>query len=284
MSDTFVYLNGTIIPHDDARISVFDIGLLRGLGIYEAMGVWNGSIFKFQEHMDRFRRSAGGIGIDVPESNERIKEIIFELLEKNYTKEKDGEFPRANIKFILTGGQTVGSIDYDPSHPTFCIFTEDWHALPEKLYTHGASIITYEHTRHFAEYKTTDYITAVQLQKTMRAAGAIEALYTKDGMVYECTTSNFFIVSGGILITPLQNVLPGITRLAVIEVAHKHGLTVEERSVSLIETYAADEVFATSSFKDILPIVRINEKIIGDGNVGPLTKELMSLFKDFAGL
>jgi D-alanine transaminase/branched-chain amino acid aminotransferase len=127
------------------------------------------------------------IDITVPASDEEIAEVIQTLIEKN-------GFTETNIKFILTGGSAQGGIEYNSLTPTFYILAEEFSAVSEKLLTEGAHVITYDHARQYPEYKTTNYITAVRLQKQRKEAGAIEVLYTHDGKILECATSNFFIV------------------------------------------------------------------------------------------
>ncbi len=137
----------------------------------------------------------------------------------------------------------------------------------------------YEHLREYPEYKTINYITAVPLQKKMREALALEALYTWKKQILECATSNFFVVEGGKLFTPKDNILFGITRRAVIDLARANGFVVQEGNVSLQEVYSADECFITSSFKDVVPVVQVGDRIISNGKVGPITKKMIELFE-----
>ena len=138
-----------------------------------------------------------------------------------------------------------------------------------------------EHGRQFMSYKTTNYIQAVLLQKERKEAGALEILYSFGGRVLECSTSNFFIVKNGRLITPKDDILLGITRKVTIDLA-RPSIKIEERPLGIEETFAADEAFLTSSFKEIVPVVAIDGKKIGGGKVGPITKKLMGSFHRFA--
>ena len=270
----FCYLNGVIMPVAEARVSVYDIGLLRGYGIYEALTTSGGAPFMWKEHVERFRASAARLEITVPASDEELRRAVDELTLRN-------GYAETNIKFILTGGVATNSIEYDPDSPTFYILAEEFMPLPEKNFTDGCSLVTFECQRQLPEYKTIDYLQAVMLQKMRKEKGALEVLYTWKGNALEAATSNFFIVRNGVLVTPLQNVLHGITRKAVIECAKPH-FKIEERDIAVEEIFSADEAFITSSFKEIVPIVQIDGKPIGEGKVGPVAPHILALFREFA--
>lgn len=272
---TYCYLNGKIMSAAQARVSIYDIGLLRGFGIYEAMTTHNKKPFMLEDHLERFRRSAAFAGLKVPASDAEIKEAIAELIERNGYEE-------TNVKFILTGGTAIGGIEYDPDFPTFYILAEEFSALPEEYLTNGAKVMLYEHLRQFPCYKTTNYINAVMLQKRRKDEGALEILYHWQGNVLECATSNFMIVKGGKVITAKENILQGITRKVTLDLARKAGIPVEEREVKLDELSTADEAFLTASFKEVVPVVRADDRKIGNGAVGPVSKRLVELFREFA--
>jgi branched-subunit amino acid aminotransferase/4-amino-4-deoxychorismate lyase len=273
--EQFCYLNGVILPVSEAKVGVYDIGLLRGFGIYEAMRTVHRVPFMFADHMERFHRSLDALKLTIPASDDEIHQTIGLLLKKNIPEGKD-----AVIRFILTGGQAIGGIEYNPKTPTFYILVEELVLPPPSVFESGCSLIVHEHLRIFPGYKTTNYITAVLLQEKRKAAGALEILYTYQGKVLEPATSNLFIVKDGCLITAKDDILPGITRKVTIQVAKKE-FPIDEREVSLDEMYAADEAFLTSSFKDIVPVVKVGEKTIGSGVPGPVTKRVMALFHEF---
>jgi branched-subunit amino acid aminotransferase/4-amino-4-deoxychorismate lyase len=252
-------------------VGVEDIGLLRGYGIYDGLAVVKGKSFRFTDHWNRLLSGAHALNLNVPITEEKAEKIIEELVVKN------GFTDRAIARFILTGGYTSGGIEYDFETPTFYILVEKWEPLPESLYQNGGKLITYRHTRELPEYKTTNYIKAVNLQNWRKEEKAIEILYTYDGEILECATSNIFIVKNKTLITPAENVLKGITRKVVLEIA-KDKYKIKERSIAEEDLKIADEVFITSSFKDIVPIVKIDDFEVVDGKVGPITKELMGEF------
>lgn len=272
--EKFCFLNGNIVPLEEAKIGVEDIGLLRGYGIYEGLTVFNGKVFRFEDHWDRLLSGAHILNLNVPITEEKAKKIIEELAQKNgFTK-------RANARIILTGGQTINGIEYDFEKPTFFVLVEEWKPLPSTLYENGGKLITYRHMRELPEYKTTNYIRATNLQDWRKGEEAIEILYTYDGEIFECATSNIFIVKDKKIITPSDNILKGITRKVVLEIG-KEKYEIDERPVGEKELKTADEIFITSSFKDIMPIVKVDDLEISEGKVGDITKDLIIKFEAF---
>lgn len=264
------------MPLKEARVGVYDLGLLRAFGIYEGIAAVKGEPFHFHDHFARFEKSAKALGLTLPFSEDETLQAMREVVAHNAGVE------RATVRMILTGGEAEGGIVHVEGRETFYILAELAERLPEKIYAEGGSLITTEHQRAMPEYKTVDYITAVMLQPKRKAAGAVDILYVNQGEVLECGGSNIFIVKDGALVTPKERVLPGITRKVVLDLAGGVYPTTE-RAVTLEELLAADEVFMTGSFKDIVPIVKIDSTVVGKG-VGPLTRDLMARFKKYAGL
>jgi branched-chain amino acid aminotransferase len=272
---TYCYLNGKILPLKKASVGLYDIGLLRGFGIYEALMTYRRRPFMLKDHLARFRRSAKSLSLKIPVTDSQIESAMSALVEKSVPKGKEAIF-----RVILTGGTAIESIEYNPKNPTFYILVEEFNTFPEEYYTRGCPLTVFEEQRRFPESKTTNYIQAVLLQEARKKAGAIEILYVSEGKVLEAATSNFFIVKNGTLITAKQRVLAGITRKVTIDVARPN-FKIEERDVTVREMYKADEAFITSSFKEIVPIVKVGSRKIGNGKVGPVTKEVMRLFHEF---
>src|SRR3989344_3621014 len=231
----YCFLNGKIMPTEEAKVSVLDIGLLRGYGVYDGIAGFNGKPFRFADHWNRFVSGAHMLNRNIPITEDKAEKVIEELLQKN------GLTRRANIRFILTGGKTVNGIEYDFAEPTFYIVTEKWESLPHDFYKNGAKLLTYRHMRELPEYKTINYIRGVLLQNFGKEEKAVEILYTYDGDVLECATSNIFMVRDGKIITPAENILKGITRKVVIEIANESRLTVEEGIIKEEELKVADE-------------------------------------------
>lgn len=269
------YLNGKILPVSEACVNVYDIGLLRGFGIYEALMTHNRKPFMLADHMERFRRSTKRLALKIPVTDAEIESIIGELVERSIPGEHE-----AIIRIILTGGTARDGIEYDYDKPTFYILAEVFKSIADTYFTGGCSLIVYEEQRQFPESKTTNYIQAVVLQEERKKAGALEILYISNGKVLEAATSNFFIVKNAKIITAKSGILAGVTRKVTIDVARPH-FEIEERDVSVPEMYDADEAFMTSSFKEVVPVVRVGDKIIGNGRVGDVTKRVMELFHEF---
>lgn len=266
----YCYLNGKIIPLNKARISPNDMGILRGYAVFDFLRTYNGKPFLLKEHFNRLRKSAGELNLRIPHSESAIKTIIKTLLIKN-------KMEGAGIRIIVTGGITEDSMSPGIT-PTMLILTEKLKKLPENVYSKGAKIITFEYQRDIPLAKTTDYLVAIKLQPIRKQKKAIEILYTKNGLILECATSNFFIFKKNTLITPKNNILMGTTRNFVIKLAKRAKFLVEERNLPLREIKSASETFITATTKEIAPIIRINDQKIGNGKVGKNTKILMKLF------
>jgi branched-subunit amino acid aminotransferase/4-amino-4-deoxychorismate lyase len=268
----YCYTNGKIVTSDKVLVSAYDIGLLRGYAIYEGITAFGAKPFFVDDHLKRFRKSAKQLCLKIPLTDILIKDIIETLIKKN-------KFERTNLKLILSGGNMLNNIEYDFDKPTFFILSEEQKPLPKDLYEKGAKLMTEEYVRLIPEVKTTNYITAVRLQPKRKKEKAVDILFVKNGKVSECSTSNIFAFFGNTLVTPKSDVLMGITRKIVIGLAKKD-FKIEERDMTLSEMVKATEVFISGSYKDIMPIVKIDDKIIGDGVVGRNTKVLMSKFAE----
>lgn len=270
----YCYLNGEILPLEEAKISILDIGILRGYSVYDGMALINGKVLRFSDHWQRFNQGAEALSLKVLISKEELEQKIIEITQKS------GFSTRANIRLILTGGETIGGIDYDHEKPTFYAVAEKWEPLPNEYYEKGTKLVTSRHMREMPKFKTTNYIEAVKLQKMRKEEEAVEILYMFEGEVLECATSNIFLVKDNVLITPATDILGGITRKIVLELADGN-YKIEQRKVAEGELKSADEVFITSSFKDVVPIVKIDDFSISNGEVGPVTKDLMDKFAKY---
>lgn len=272
--EAFCYLNGEIMPVASAKVSVNDIGLLRGFGIYEGLITHNRKPFMLADHLERLHRSADKMSLTVPVSDAEIAAAIQDLVERNVPKENE-----ALIRIILTGGETEGVIEYGET-PTLFILVTVFAPLEAHYLENGCSLMSVEYHRDLAEIKSINYIKTVLLQKERKAKGALEIVYTWHGQVYECGGSNIFIVKDGKIITTKDDIVLGITRKAVIDLARAH-FTIEERPIAVEELHAADEVFITGSFKEVVGVVAVDGRVVGSGAVGPTTRRVMELFRDF---
>lgn len=266
------YLNDKIIQTDKPQLFLDDIGILRGFSSFDFLRIYNSHPFEIKDHYLRFVKSSKILGLKVPISQKQLEQILKTLLSKNKIKD-------AHVRIVLTGGKTVGGIL--PSKPNLFILLETLKDLPPTLFKKGGKLITFDHQRLFAEAKTTNYLQAVVLQREKNKFGAIEILYINRGKVLEPTTSNIFLVNKNTIITPKENILEGVTRKTVIKLAKKAGYGVVEKNILESELYKADEVFITATNKKVLPIVQINNKKIGNGKVGEVSKELNNLFGEY---
>ncbi len=272
-SELYCFLNGKIIPLKDAQVGINDIGILRGYGISDVMKAYGTKVFLIDRHFDRFFNSAGALGIKVPYSRKTIAEIITKLLKKN-------GFPYSSIRMITTGGEMLGGITFDAKKPTFFITIEPFVEYPSEYYTNGVKLITREYERFMPHIKSTRYLPAVLWHKDKVQEGAVEVLYVSGDQVLECSTSNFFIVKDGVLITAKDSILNGITRQVTLELARDE-FPIEERPLSKDELFAADEAFLTATNKRIVPVVTVDGAKIGEGKVGDITKKLIEFFGNY---
>ena len=276
MLETYGYFEGKIMKVSDMRIAPHDLGILRGYGVFDFYRSYNGKPFLLKEHVSRFRRSALAIGLRANIVDSELARITKELLVKNALK--DGFF-----RIVLTGGPSTDGIASVGT--TFYVLVYSAMSPAENLYMTGASLMTHDHQRQYPVAKTNNYITAVSLQSERKKKGAAEILYTNNGYVLECSTSNFFIVKNRKIITAKDNILVGVTRNALIKIAGKK-YKISERSVKISEMFSADEAFLTGTTKDVLPVTAIDGKKIGKGKmkgkVGPVVKDLITMFAEYA--
>ncbi len=264
-------MNGEIIPLKEASLELNDIGVLRGYGVFEFLRAYNGKPFLFEEHMKRFENSARSLFIEPPFPKEEIKDVIKRLIEKNGKKD-------VNIRIVLTGGKAINGIEFDPTNPTLFILLEEVIPIPRSSLEKGVKLISLEYKRNIPSAKTTEYLVPIKERDRMKKEGATEVLYIADGKVLECSTSNFFLVNEKKVITPAKDILMGTTRGFVLDIAREF-FDVEERDVKVEELGSAQEAFITATNKEVLPVTLVDDKTIGDGNVGPVASLLVNEFK-----
>ncbi len=271
----YCYIDGKIVEEKDACISPYDLGILRGYGVFDFMCTTQNKPFLIYDHWLRLNKSARALGLKVPITQQKYKQIIKKLITKN-------PYKNPAIRSVLTAGISKNGITLPPK-PTFYILIHDITKLlpPKNLYMNGAKIITHNFARDNHVSKTTNYIEAIKNQKEKNRRGAIEILYINKNNVLECTTSNIFIVKNKKLFTPAEGMLPGITRKLVLKLAQKNNIIAQTKNITKKQLLSADEVFLTGSAKHILPITKIDSQKIGNGKVGKLTKKLTNLYFDY---
>lgn len=280
-----VYLNGEFVPEEEAKVSVFDHGFLYGDGVFEGIRAYDGYVFKLEEHLDRLYDSARAINLEIPMSRAELREAILETLRVNGLR-------TAYIRPIVTRG--VGDLGIDPRkcpEPGVIILVKDWKTLyPEELYERGLRAIVASTRARPPEslppsVKSLNYLTNILAKLEAIAAGADEAIMLDvRGFVAEGTADNLFLVKKGVLYTPpVTTNLPGITRGVVIELAGEAGYPVREEYFGVAQLYGADEVFLTGTAAEVIPVVEIDGRPVGDGKPGPVFRDLRRRFKAITG-
>ncbi|MCC7004510.1 aminotransferase class IV family protein [Candidatus Nomurabacteria bacterium] len=267
----FCYFGGKIIPMKSVGLKLNDIGVLRGYGSFDFMRAYNGQPFMLKDHYNRFKNSSQSLGLKIPITEKQLEKIIKDLLLKNKMKD-------ASLRLVMTGGETLDGMTF--KKPIFFMLMEDTYDTAPKLLKSGVKLITNEFQRSIPESKTTNYMNAVRLSDEKKKRGAFEILYVYKSKVLEGAFSNFFIIKGNKLITAKENILHGITRKIILEIAPKV-FKVEVRDVNISELKTADEAFVTGTNKKVTPVVQIDNLKIGDGKVGGKTKLLMKLLEEY---
>lgn len=264
------YFNGEIFPIDASLFKTNDLGLLRGYGLFDYFRTYNGIPFRWDDYWNRFKNSATLLKLEIPLSQDETAKILADLHALSAESE-------VAFRFVLTGGYAPDSVNV--IKPNFLIRTEPLPQDNPAGRLKGIKVLPYEYVRDLPEIKSTNYVHMVLMADEMRSQQAVDLLFYKNGEISELTRSNVFIFKGQKLITSNQNILNGITRRVVMELAKTH-FEIEVRPVSLEELLAADEVFTTSSTKWVMPIVAVGEKSIGDGTAGQNTLFLQGLFEE----
>ncbi len=284
--ELLVYIDGEFVPRSQAKVSVFDHGLLYGDGVFEGIRSYNGVVFKLLEHIDRLYDSAKTILLNIPVTKEEMVKIVLETLKRNNLKD-------AYIRLIVTRG--VGDLGLDPrkcSKPSIIVIAQPMEPLlGREVKEKGVKLIIssirrdrVDATSHQA--KTLNYLNSILAKIEAINSGADDAvLLDERGFVSEASAANLFIVKNNNIFTPPQTagILPGITRATVIELARRIGYRVEERDITPIELLTADEVFLTGTAAEIVPVVEISGRKIGDGKPGQVTKRLIEEFEKVKG-
>ena len=267
------YVNGEYVDSASAALPVGDLGIVRGYGVFDLGRTYGRTPFRLHEHVERLMRSAAQIELAVPWSVEEIEAIALETLARN------PDMLDVAIRIVVTGGESATHMMPEEKSSLFVMISPLNAAKPE-MFAKGASLITVQGDRYLPTVKSINYIGAILAMKKAKSAGAIEALYVSaDGTITECTTSNFFAFKGDTLITPEKGVLDGITRAAAIEVAEDM-YPIEYRNLRFDELEGVDELFITSTTKEILPIVKVDDLVIGDGAPGVRTQRLMAVLHE----
>ena len=265
------YLNGKILPFNEAMVPIEDRGYQFGDAVYEFIASYNGKLFCMKEHLDRLQRSMEGLSFP-PLDKDFIETAVLELFEK-------AKIARAGIYIQISRGVAPRDHAWDEGIKTQVIMTiKKVKEIPSELREQGVDIITVQDERWSnCDIKTVQILPNAMAKQKAKAKGAFDAIFvSKDGIIREGTSSNFFIIKNGVLIThPLtKNILPGITRMVVKDLAKELGIKIEEKFLSKTDIYSADEAFLTGTLTEILGIKTIDGKSIGNGKQGEITQKL----------
>lgn len=271
--DTY-YVDGAFVKEDEARLSVKDITVLRGYGVFDFLITYNRRPFHLEDHVARLVNSAAEIGLHIRHENSQICDIVVETVQRNSHQEE------SNIRIVYTGGISPDGVT-PQGNGILLVMVTPKKALPGGWYADGAAVVTVDMERFMPLSKSTNYLTAICAQQMARKQGAIEAIYVdRKNRVLEGTTTNIFGVKGSTLVTPPDGILAGITRGVVLKLAEgKHA--VELRHIDKDELAAFDEIFICASNKEIVPVIRIDEQAVGDGRPGRQTAAIMKSFREY---
>jgi branched-chain amino acid aminotransferase len=279
--ELFIYIDDKFYPKSEAKISVYDHGLLYGDGVFEGIRAYNGSVFKLKDHIDRLYKSAHTIMLQIPMTKEEMTKAVIETLKKNNLKE-------GYIRLVVTRG--VGDLGLDPrkcAKPTIIIITQPWKVLhgddaKDKGITTMISWVKrdpVDATTH--EIKSLNYLNSILAKIEANITGVDDAIcLDKQGFICEGVAENIFIVKNGEVVTPpiCTGSLDGITRRFVMQLSRKMGYTTVEKNITPNELFTAEEVFFTGTAAEIAPVREINKRIINDGKPGPITRRLIQEF------
>jgi branched-chain amino acid aminotransferase len=275
-----IYISGKYYDKENAKVSVYDHGFLYGDGVFEGMRSYGGKVFRLEAHLERLWASAKAIWLSIPMSPADMAKAVNETLATNGIK--DGY-----IRLVVTRG--AGALGLDPnkcSDPQIVIIADHIQLYPKEMYENGLEIITASTIRNHSaalspRIKSLNYLNNIMAKIEGLQAGCVEALMLNaKGEVAECTGDNIFIVRKGVLMTPPidAGILEGITRDAVIELAEQMKIPVQQVPFVRHDIFIADECFLTGSAAEVIPVVKLDSRVIGDGKPGPLTKKLIEGF------
>ena len=277
-----VYVDGKFYPQSEAKVSVFDHGLLYGDGVFEGIRAYNGRVFKLERHLERLFHSAKAIDLKIPHSKEALSKIILDTCRRNEMRE-------GYIRPIITRGP--GDLGLDPrkakSGPSIIVIAQPSINLLGRVYERGLKVVTSSYRRVPPQslspsIKSLNYLNNIMAKVEANQYGADEALMLDiHGYVSEASAENVFIVRNHTIVTPFTSTnLPGVTRETVLELAPSLHLEAKEQFFTLYDMWAADEAFITGSAAEVAPVVEVDGRTIGDGKPGPTTKAIMKAFRE----
>jgi len=276
-----VYFDGKYVDSSDAKVSVFDHGLLYGDGIFEGIRIYGGNVYRLDDHLERFELSARAIMLTLPLTRAQLAEAVCETCRRNNLN--DGY-----IRLVVTRG--VGDLGLAPwscANPTTFVIASKITLYPQEYYDNGLAIVTVP-TRRIAPdalpptVKSLNYLNNILAKIEAKQAGALEAIMLNaQGYVAECTADNVFVVQKGEIITPAASAgaLKGITRATVFDIARELGIPMREADLTRYDVWCADECFLTGTGAEVIPVVKLDGRVIGTGKPGPVTARVLGSFR-----
>jgi D-alanine transaminase len=273
------YLNDEYLPLEQARVPVLDRGFLFADGVYEVIPVYGGRLFRVDQHLDRLDGSLKGIRMANPLSHAQWQAVLMRLVEMNGGGEQ-------SVYFQITRGADTKRDHLFPANvpPTVFAMSNPLKALDSKWLEEGVKLVTIPDIRwQYCHLKTISLLPNVLMRQLAHDQGADEAILIRNSLATECSVSNLFIVKDGTVATPPKSeyLLPGITRDLLLELAHRHGLPCREREIAETELLAADEIWITSSSKEVIAATRLNGAKVGDGRPGPLWRRIYGYYQEY---
>ncbi len=269
----WVSLNGTLLPAEEARVSVFDSAFMQGIGLFETMRSYGGRVFRMREHVDRLIASAGVLGWTILPDSDELLDNVAQVLRAT----GDGD---ARVRLTVTTG-SLHAVTEDAPPLTIVATATPGETYPDECYLKGVSVVFAEGRQMAGDptvgHKTTSYFARLASLRAAHVRSAFEALWlTPEDYLAEGAISSVFVVRDELLYTPPLDtpVLPGITRAAVIELAVENDIPVQEKALTCEDVLAADELFLTNSMMEVMPVVRIGREPVGDAKVGDVTREV----------
>ena len=278
-SEPVVYINGEYLPQSQATVSVLDRGFLFGDGVYEVIPVYAGEPLRLTEHLDRLQRSMHRVSLKSPLTQQQWEEIFQTLLESN----PGGD--RSIYLQVTRGAAPIRDLSFSAGiEPTVFVMVNDIKPVDYAQLEKGIEAITVDDFRWKAcDIKSVSLIANVMIRLSANEQNVVDAIMVRGGLVTEGTASNIFVVHSGIISTPPKSdcLLPGITRDLVIELARANGLTVKERDIKQGELETADEIWLTSSTREIAPVVKLDNRVVGNGAAGDYWKKIIALYQGY---
>lgn len=267
------YIDGDFVASGEASVPVNDLALLRGYGVFDFLRTYGGKPFLLDEHLCRLIKSAALVGLDFPWNEEEIREVVIQALALN-------GYPESNIRIIVTGGPSPDFL-LPAGRPRLLVLIDPPAEFPPEWYSQGVKVTTTPVTRSIPGAKSLNYLSGITALLEGRKLGAVEAISVdRTGRVLEGQTVSLFAFFGDKMVTNEDGVLPGITRRLILDLTEED-FAREIRDMRLVEILRADELLLTASNKEVVPVVQVDDAVIGNGVPGPNTRKVMKIFRDY---